>query len=148
MEELNEYYSSLATTLWGLMTINQQQEVKMTLTNAVGDEIFISAFFAGNGANVRLEYFSDGLLLKEEVLKGGSFQALEEFLKNALDVENNNQNDTNIGSTVVMTFAEFIGDTTNTKEIFGAQISDFENFILDQEVEQILMEDPTIAMHE
>jgi hypothetical protein len=148
LSELHEHYSSLATIFWNLITIFQKQEVKLNLANAVGDEIFITAFFAGNGANARLEFFSDGLLLKEEVLKGGSFQALEEFLEDALNINSNNDFTSKIRSTTVMTFSEFTGDTTNSKEIFGTQISDIEDFKIDQEIEQIISEDPTIAMHE
>jgi hypothetical protein len=148
MENLYEYHYSLAITLWGLMTINDKQEVKMSLINAVGDEVFITAFYAENGTNVRLEYFSNGLLLKEEVLDGGSYEDLEEFIYNALDLGAKAENPARIGGHAVMSFSDFTFETDGHKPEHMPRIYDFEYFQMDNEIDHILNEDPAVELPE
>jgi hypothetical protein len=150
MEEIFEYSRALAETLWGLATINQKELVEITLSNTAGDEIYITAQYGSNGISCHLTFFSDGIVLSREVLDGGSYEILVNFLTSALDVEDKPPYHfpDQAKAATVLTYSQFIGDKIDPKKVFGTQINDFEDFKLDQEVEQIIMDDPTVAMHE
>ena len=135
MEDFYQYSYSLAATIWGAITVNQEQEVSFTISNEVGDEIFVKSAYRWNGVNCNVQVISEGLILNDHNLIGGSYIALEEFLIDTLDVENktgrNNDN-----------------SDDNSLNIYSNSVMSFDEFVEDLEIEKILVDDPDIALHE
>tara|TARA_R110002050_G_scaffold200755_3_gene335779 strand:- start:3388 stop:3807 length:420 start_codon:yes stop_codon:yes gene_type:complete len=135
MEDFYQYSYSLAATIWGAVTVNQEQEVSITISNEVGDEIFIKSAYRYNGINCNIQVISDGLIINDKNMIGGSYEALQEFLIDNLDVENktgrNNDN-----------------SDDNSLKVYSNSVMSFAEFLEDLEIEQILVDDPDIALHE
>jgi len=92
MENIYRYSGVIATTIWGLVTENLHQIININITNEVGDVIYIEALWDGNGANVKLEIISDGHIINNDNLEGGSFETLDSFLFEALNVSKYDNN--------------------------------------------------------
>lgn len=136
MEDLYHCSNSLARIIWSLATANLDQEVFLTITNSIGDEILIKGFWDWNGIHCNLQFFSDGVLLTEKTMEGGSYEALEVFLIEALDIEKHRGHKNDI----------FSDDSASHSS--NSIIMTFSQFVEDIEIDNILATDPEIALHE
>jgi hypothetical protein len=135
MEDFYQYSYSLAAAIWGAVTVNLEQEISFTIKNEVGDEIFIKSAYRGNGTSCNIQIVSDGLLINDKNMNGGSYQALQEFLIDTLDVANKTgRNDEN--------------SDDNSLKVYSNSVMSFDEFVEDLEIEKIFVDEPDIAMHE
>lgn len=146
MKEVYEYVYSLAELIWGVTTSDQNDECSIEISNSKGFELLIDTFYAGNGINVKLELFRNGLIQKEEVLDGGSFNRLESFLFNTLNPDSFLPDDFSIRNDRIINYEDFVGNEFRLTGYSGRNISSFSNFIEDQEIENILDEIPEVAL--
>jgi hypothetical protein len=136
---MEHFYQSsyfLAQSIYEFATINEKQEVYMTLLNSIKDEILIKSCWNWNGMNCNVQIFSDGLLINENTMEGGSFEILESFLIKTLDIQNHTGHKNDI----------FNGDSSSHST--NSNILTFSEFVEDKKIENILAAEPEIAFHE
>jgi len=146
MREAYEYVYSLAELIWGLTTTDRQDDFFLEISNEKGFELLINAFFGGNGINLKFELFHNGLSIADDVLDGGSFEKLTDFLKMHLAPNDVGSIDFQKDNNRVLNYEEFTKTDFSLTGFSGRNISSFYSFLEDQEIEKVLSEIPEIAL--